>query len=71
LFCRLRNSDINVGTQTHWLIMVALWNRTGHYIFIVWFLSILYLLDLIYLFFSCLISAVAEWVSTIRHMMWS
>jgi len=33
--------------------MAALWNRAGHYIFILWFLSIFY-------FFSRLISAVAS-----------
>ena len=26
-----------------WFFMVALWNRADHYIFILWFLSILYL----------------------------
>jgi len=36
------------------LIMAALCNR-GHYIFVLWFLSSLYLL-----FFPCLISAVAD-----------
>jgi len=50
------------------LIMAALWDGAGHYIFILWFLSICLLVS----FFSRLISAVAEWMSTIlRHMMWS
>jgi len=48
-------------------IMVALWNRADHYIFILWFLSIFYLS-----FFPRLISAAARWMSTIlRRMMWS
>ena len=38
------------------LIMAALWNRAGHYIFALWF-------------FPCLISAAADWMSTIlRHV---
>jgi len=45
--------------------MVALWNRADHYIFILWFLSS------IFFFFPRLISAVADWMSTIlRHMVW-
>ena len=36
--------------------MAALWNRVGHYIFALWFLSFFFLL----LFFPCLISAVAR-----------
>ena len=48
------------------LFMVALWNRADHYIFILWFL-----LSIFYLFFPRLISAVAEWMSTILlHMVW-
>jgi len=47
------------------IVMAALWNRAGHYIFALWFLSFS-------IFFPRLISAVAEWMSTIlRHMMWS
>jgi len=47
------------------LVMAALCNRTGRYIFARWFLSIFYL------FFPRLISAVADWMSTIlRHMVW-
>ena len=43
------------------LIMAALWNRAGHYIFSFFFL----------LFFPRLISAVADWMSTILvHMVW-
>jgi len=44
--------------------MAALWNRAGHYIFMLWFLSSIYLS-----FFPRLISAVGDWMSTIlRHM---
>ena len=46
------------------LFMAALWNRAGHYIFILWFL-------LLSSFFPCVFSAVADWMSTILpHMMW-
>jgi len=48
------------------LLTVALWNRADHYIFALRFLSFLYLI-----FFPRLISATADWMSTIlRHMMW-
>jgi len=47
------------------LIMVALWNRADHYIFILWFLLSSSS------FFLRLISAVADWMSTIlAHMEW-
>jgi len=48
--------------------MAALWNRAGHYIFALWFLSS----SFFYLFFfPRLISAAADWMSTIlRHMVW-
>ena len=43
------------------LFMATLWNRAGHYIFILWFLSSI--------FFPRLISAVGDWMSTILpHM---
>ena len=43
--------------------MVALCNRADHYIFALWFLLLS--------FFPPLISAVAEWMSTILlHMVW-
>ena len=38
--------------------MAALYNRAGHYIFALWFLLLLS-------FFPRLISAVADWMSTI------
>ena len=49
--------------------MAALRSRCGHYIFALWFLSSS---SFFYLFsFPRLISAAAEWMSTIlRHMMW-
>ena len=48
--------------------MAALWNRAGHYIFALWFL-ISFFFFLSYFFFSRLISAVADWMSTILlHM---
>jgi len=49
------------------LTMAALWNRAGHYIFMLWFLSIFFYLP----FFPRLISAVGDWMSTIfPHMVW-
>jgi len=48
----------------HILVMVALCNRAVHYICALWFLSSF--------FFPRLISAVADWMSTILpHMVWS
>jgi len=48
------------------LVMAALCNRAGHYIFALWFL-----LSSIDLFFRRLISAAADWLSTILpHMVW-
>ena len=46
------------------LIMVALWNRADHYIFMLWFVLLLS-------FFARLISAAADWMSAILpHMVW-
>jgi len=46
------------------MIMAVLSSRCGHYIFALWFL-------LSSSFFPCLISAVADWMSTIlAHMVW-
>ena len=51
-----------------WLVMAALRSRCGHYIFALWFLSIFYLLSF---FVPRLISAAADWMSTILpHMVW-
>ena len=48
------------------LIMVALWNRADHYIFMLWFVVVLLLF-----FFPRLISAAADWPSAILpHMVW-
>jgi len=49
------------------LIMAALWNRAGHYIFFaLWFLS-----SSLFLFFPRLISTVGDWMSAIlTHMVW-
>ena len=57
------------------LVMAALRSRCGHYIFALWFLLLLLLLLrlllLLLFFFPCLISAVAEWMSTILpHIVW-
>jgi len=41
--------------------MAALWNRAGHYIFVLWFLLLSFYLS----FFSRLFSAIADWMSTI------
>ena len=50
-----------------YLVMAALWNRTGHYILPYGF----YLLLSFFLLFPRLISAVADWMSTILvHMVW-
>ena len=47
------------------VIMAALWYRADHYIFALWFLSS------IFFFFPRLISAAADWMSTILpHMVW-
>jgi len=47
------------------LVMFALCNRADHYIFILWFLLLLLS------FFPRLISAAADWMSTILpHMVW-
>ena len=50
-----------------WIIMAALWNKAGHYIFALWFLYSIYLS-----FFPRLISAAGDWMSTIlAHIVWS
>jgi len=54
-----------MSTRSVSIIMVALWNRADHYIFALWFLLLLSS------FFPHLISAVADWMSTILpHMVW-
>jgi len=65
LFCssvHTRSASEHLLHRTNALIMAALCNRAGHYVFALWFLSS---------FFPCLISAVADWISTILpHMVW-
>jgi len=54
--------------QSDKLDMAALCNRTGRYIFALWFLSSSFFLSI---FFPRLISAVADWMSAILpHMVW-
>jgi len=51
------------------LLLAALYNRTDHYIFALWFLSSFFLS--FSFFFLRLISAVADWMSVILpHMVW-
>jgi len=47
-----------------YIIVAAVCNRSGHYIFALWFLFLLS-------FFPRLISAIADWMCTILlHMVW-
>jgi len=56
---------IKILVMLIFLIMVALWNRADHYIFILSFVL------LISSFFPSLISAAADWMSAILpHMVW-
>jgi len=60
----LHNSSTH--QQASAFVMAALWNRAGHYIFILWFLLLSSSS-----FFHRRISAVADWMSTILpHMVW-
>ena len=64
------------------LIMAAICNRAGHYIFALWFLMVdlwnredhyifILFLSSFFFFFPRLISAVGDWMFTIlRHMGW-
>jgi len=53
------------------LFMAALWNRTDHYIFAMWFLSSFFLCFFFLSFFLAIISAVGDWMSTILpYMVW-
>jgi len=50
------------------LVMVALWNRADHYIFILWFLLFFFFF---LFFFPRIISAVADWMSAILpYIVW-
>jgi len=56
-----------ISTANSLIIMAALCNRAGHYIFALWFLSSIYLS----FFIPRLISAATDWMSTIiLHMAW-
>jgi len=58
----LVNGDMK-GRKPQGIIMAAVWNKAGHYIFALWFL-----LPSIF-FFPCPVSGVADWMSTILpHM---
>jgi len=53
------------SSKHQFLVMAALWNRAGHYMFALWFLSSMFLS----FSFPRQISAVADWMSTILlHM---
>jgi len=55
--------------QNKVLIMVALWNRADHYIFMLLF--VLLFSYSFFFFFPRLISAAADWMSAILpHMVW-
>ena len=61
----VRNLYLHHSAKTR-RIMLALWNRADHYIFI---LSFVY--SFFFFFFPRIISAVAEWMSAIlAHMVW-
>jgi len=63
----LDNCDVCAMMYFAALFMATLRRRCGHYIFALWFFSVFYLL----LFIPRLISAVADWMSTIlAHMVW-
>ena len=53
-------SLLKVVAASVMLVMAALRSRCGHYIFVLFFSS----------FFPRLISAVADWMSTILHVVW-
>jgi len=66
-FCR--NNAMASIDHKFGFIMAALRSRCGHYIFALWFFSIFYLLSSF--FIPRLISAAADWMSTILlHMAW-
>jgi len=58
--------DTCFGFLVLYLFMAALRSRCGHYIFALWFLS-----SIFFFVIPRLISAVADWMSTILlHMVW-
>jgi len=73
--CITTRNRKNIVIMTFWrftnriIMIIIIIIRAGHYIFILWSLSIF--LSSIYLFLPRLISAVTEWMSTILlHMVW-
>jgi len=53
---------VDCNEPQHLVIMAALWNTEGHYVFVLWFLRSIF-------FFPRLVSIVAEWMSAIvPHM---
>ena len=57
--CPSYKPPAHINTTTS-IIMAAIWNSAGHYIFVVWFLLSFCLLLL--LFFPRLFSAIADWI---------
>ena len=63
------SSHTDMWDKLKLFIMAVLCSRCGHYIFALWFLLSIFVSSP---FFPRLISAVADWMSTIlRHMVWS
>ena len=63
------STRLEINTSAANIIMATLCNRAGHYIFALWFLSFFFFF--FYLSFRCLISAAADWMSTILpHIVW-
>ena len=65
-YIKLGSIAVGYSHSIHRVFMAALWNRAGHYIFVLWFLlSSIFFLS----FFPRLFSAVADWMSIIfPHM---
>jgi len=58
-----------ITISSQFIVMAALCNRAGHYIFALLFLS--FFVFLLLSFFPRIISAAADWMSTIlAHMVW-
>ena len=66
IFVKTEKNSVEICSSV--VFMVALWYRAGHYIFALWFLSSIFYLSF---FIPRLISAVADWMSTILwHVVW-
>ena len=66
---------VDSGGPKEVFVMAAIWNRAGHYVLVLWFLSSSFffalLLSFFFFFIPRLISAVADWMPTILpHMVW-